>query len=138
MKQVHVLGHDYILEYRKSPKLNGVVVRGSCNVEKQKITICTTLTHDQHGEVFLHETFHAISDAMGLDLSEEAITALGCGSWAVFKNNPEILELLARLAVTQPQNLEAERKVSVSGSKSKAGSRGIAASQQRKTKRRIV
>jgi sulfur relay (sulfurtransferase) DsrC/TusE family protein len=129
MNTIRILGHDYLLEYTKNPKTSGVIVRGYCDYQRQKIILEKTLTDDQHGEVLLHEVFHAISQGMNQDLTEEHITALGRGFWATVKDNPALLELIKDLAVTHSQKID-ERKVCVSGKRPRESSKSLAASKR--------
>jgi len=47
-------------------------------------------------EVLTHEIFHAISDEMGLDMSEEQITGMAKGVLAVLMDNPNFAKFLLK------------------------------------------
>jgi hypothetical protein len=98
LERVRVLGLDYRLESKTRITSGGAAQRGLCNPHRQTISILEGITPDQHGEVLLHEVLHAIEDGMGFDCDEATVRGFGRGLWAVVKDNPGFLELLATLA----------------------------------------
>lgn len=103
LERLEVAGFTYRVMYKP------IEARGLCDPQAQTITLHPDLSSDQQGEILLHEIFHAVEDAAGLNLSEAVIRAFGRGFWAVLKQTSELLAILQTLAVTQPPALERAR-----------------------------
>lgn len=69
---------------------------GLCDTLNQKIWIEEGLKYDTQKETVLHETVHAISDEMGLDLSEAQVSGTAKGMLAVLIDNPSFAKFLLK------------------------------------------
>jgi hypothetical protein len=104
LETLRVVGYDYAVRYSDHKTR-----RGLSDPQSQIITIGSSLPLDQLGEVLLHETMHAIDDALNLELSEVQVKGLARGFWAVLKDNPTFAGTLEAL-VTVRQARAQKRK----------------------------
>ena len=69
---------------------------GLCDTLNQRIWIEEGLQYDTQRETILHETLHAISDEMGLGLSEEQVSGAAKGVLSVLIDNPSFAKFLLK------------------------------------------
>ena len=69
---------------------------GECDTAEQEISIRNNLKPDTEKDTMLHETIHAVSDAMGLDMTEEQVMGLASGLLAVLLDNPTFARYLIK------------------------------------------
>lgn len=61
---------------------------GECDLENQAITIKEGLKPEQEQSTLLHECIHAISDSLGLGLTEKQVQGLETGLYDLNTSNP--------------------------------------------------
>jgi hypothetical protein len=83
---VVVLGKTYKVQYLTGAPLSESDI-GEHDMQKQLISIRDGLHSQQEASAFLHECLHAISDALGVGLTEAQVLALETGLFALFKDN---------------------------------------------------
>ena len=99
LETLRVVGYDYAVRYSDHKTR-----RGLSDPQNQTITIGSSLPQDQLGEILLHETMHAVDDALNLELTEAQVKGLARGFWAVLKDNPTFAGTLETLVTgTQPR-----------------------------------
>lgn len=69
---------------------------GLCDTLGQLIWIEDGLEYDTQKETILHETLHAVSDEMGLNLTEEQVSGATKGVLAVLIDNPSFAKFLLK------------------------------------------
>jgi hypothetical protein len=69
---------------------------GECDLEKQAITIKDGLKTEQETSTLLHECIHAISDSLGLGLSEKQVQGLETGLFDLNRANPRFFSSLRK------------------------------------------
>jgi hypothetical protein len=69
---------------------------GLCDTMNQLIWIEEGLKYDTQKETLLHETLHAISDEMNLDLSEVQVSGAAKGILAMLIDNPSFAKFLLK------------------------------------------
>lgn len=69
---------------------------GECDLEKQSITVKDGLELEQEQSTLLHECIHAISDSLGLGLSEKQVMGLEAGLFDLNSSNPRIFSYLKK------------------------------------------
>ena len=69
---------------------------GECDTMNQKILVQEGLKFDTEREVILHETLHAISDEMNLDLTEHQVEGTAKGILSVLIDNPSFAKFLLK------------------------------------------
>jgi hypothetical protein len=69
---------------------------GLSDSEKQHITVKEGLKPDQSKSTLLHESLHAISDTLGLNLSEKQVQGLETALFAMNRDNPRFFSYLKR------------------------------------------
>ena len=87
-KTIKVVGKIYQIVYGEFQN------RGLCEAVKQKISIDHDLPPDEERDTILHEVFHAIEDAMGIDMADRNIRCLATGMYAVFRDNPDFFRYI--------------------------------------------
>ncbi len=68
--------------------------KGMCDSLNQEIFVEEGMKFDTQKETVLHETLHAISDEMGLELSEAQVDGGAKGILAVLMDNPSFAKFL--------------------------------------------
>ena len=69
---------------------------GESDSEKQHITIKEGLKVEQERSTLLHESIHAISDTLGLGLTEKQVQGLETGLFAAIRDNPRFVSYLRK------------------------------------------
>ena len=69
---------------------------GLCDLEAQAIHVKDGLKAEQEGSTVLHECIHAISDSLGLNLSEKQVQGLETGLYDLNRANPRFFPFLRR------------------------------------------
>ena len=77
LKKLKICGFDVVIEYKPLVVEKGDSCLGLCRSDENKIEIKTGITPQRENEVILHESIHAISDIMNLDLDENTVNTLG-------------------------------------------------------------
>jgi len=69
---------------------------GECDLENQSITIKDGLKPEQEKSTLLHEFIHAISDSLGLNLTERQVQGLETGLFDLNASNPRLFTYLKK------------------------------------------
>ena len=77
IKTLNICGFKFKVEYKESVVEDGNSCLGSCHSDDNKLLIKSGITCQRENEVVLHESLHAISDIMALDLTENHVNSLG-------------------------------------------------------------
>ena len=93
IKTLKIVGKKYKLIY--DAKMQDDC--GSCDDNKQEISIKKQMPSDLELDTIIHEITHAIDYQMNLDLTERQVHGVGAGLAAVLIDNPKFLEYLSRL-----------------------------------------
>ena len=83
---IKILGKKYDIVFKDDSVLNTGMV-GHYDGTKNRIDILRGMSKDQTNETILHESIHAISDALGLELEERDVTSLSTAIFAVLRDN---------------------------------------------------
>jgi hypothetical protein len=86
-KTVTIAGYVVKVIYKRGLVCDGVECWGVYDYNKNVIYLKTGMEKTRKEEVFLHECIHAISDILGLKLSEKAVNLLGVELLALLRNN---------------------------------------------------
>ena len=73
-----------------------VECNGECRSSEQRILIEEGLKPDTQKDTIFHETIHAISDEMGLNLTEAQVQGASVGILAVLMDNPSFARYLLK------------------------------------------
>jgi hypothetical protein len=87
-----LLGKVWTVTYEQMPKDD----LGECDLEKQHITVKDGLKPEQEQSTVLHEFIHAISDSLGLGLSEKQVQGLETGLYDLNASNPRLFPYLRK------------------------------------------
>ena len=82
-----LMGKVWTVSYGKLPNADEL---GECDLENQAITIKDGLKPEQEKSTVLHEFIHAISDSLGLGLSEKQVQGLETGLYDLNASNPRL------------------------------------------------
>ena len=75
---IDILGVTYeIVQVDASSLPDGY--RGLCDSSHAKITLSNDLPSSVRRQILLHEITHAISDSLGMELTEEQVSSIGTG-----------------------------------------------------------
>ena len=85
--KVKILGRTFQIKYVTEEPL-GKDENGECSVDTMTLFIRDGLVAQQERSVILHETLHAVSDLMGLKLTEKQIEGLETGLFQIAVDNP--------------------------------------------------
>ena len=86
---IRILGKPYSVSFMH---IQGAI--GECDDFAQTIKIDPKVPHELQKDTLLHEVIHAIDYAVKTKLSEDQVSALASGLYAVFNDNPNFLEWL--------------------------------------------
>ena len=90
-KQVKILGKPYTLTWQTPPRDNGEPdYWGRVYPDTAHIYIEPKMPPAQRLDTLLHETLHAISNQLSLDLDEKLVHRLAAGLTAVILDNPRL------------------------------------------------
>lgn len=82
--KLKILGKQWTVTYAPMTKEE----LGECDLESQNLTIKDGLKVEQETSTLLHECIHAISDSLGLGLSEKQVQGLETGLFDLNTANP--------------------------------------------------
>ena len=77
IKKVKICGFSFPITYKDVIIEGGDTCLGCCKSDSNIIEIRNKIVPQRENEVILHESIHAISDIMNLDLSENQVNTLG-------------------------------------------------------------
>jgi hypothetical protein len=69
---------------------------GECDLEHQSMTVKDGLKPEQEQSTLLHECIHAISDSLGLGLTEKQVQGLEAGLYDLNSSNPRFFAYLKK------------------------------------------
>jgi len=96
-ERLKIISKRFTIEYAKegegelNPELNG-----ECRSNEQRILVEDGLKPDTQKDIVFHEIIHAISDEMGIHLSEEQVQGCSVGILAVLMDNPSFARYLLK------------------------------------------
>jgi hypothetical protein len=90
-----ILGKKWSVDYVKDSPLEKDEL-GICDLEKQAIHVKDGLPGEQERSTLLHETIHAISDSLGLNLNEKQVQGLETGLFDMNTRNPRLFTYLRK------------------------------------------
>ena len=90
--KIKLLGKKWTITYKAMPEDD----LGECDLENQELTVKDKLKPEQEQSTVLHECIHAISDSLGLGLTEEHVQGLETGLYDLNKSNPRFFSYLRR------------------------------------------
>lgn len=70
---------------------------GECDIEQQTVTVKDELLLEQEQSTLLHELLHAISDSLGLCLTEKQVLGLESGLYDLDRSNPQLFSYLKKI-----------------------------------------
>lgn len=97
--QVYVGGLLYDVQEREDREFSDEYF-GRISFPDQIIWIAKGSTPGRKVETLLHEVIHAIDDAGKLDLDERQVSVLTRGLYAMFVENPDVLDAVLHVAMT--------------------------------------
>jgi hypothetical protein len=90
-----ILGKKWSVEYVTDKPLEKDEM-GLCDIEAQTIHVKDRLKAEQEGSTLLHECIHAISDSLGLSLTEKQVQGLETGLYDLNRSNPRFFSFLRK------------------------------------------
>lgn len=90
---LRILGKTWTIK-DDSKTLRKAQLYGLCDEASQQICVRTDIHPEQLADTLLHEAIHAISFTLGLKLKEETVRSLTASILALFRDNPELTEIL--------------------------------------------
>jgi hypothetical protein len=88
--RLRLFGKRWTVDYRA---LEGDDI-GECDIEGHAIAIKEGLKAEQERSTLLHECIHAISDSLGLGLTERQVQGLETGLYDLNNSNPRLFSYL--------------------------------------------
>jgi hypothetical protein len=88
-----LMGKVWTVAYGKLPNADEL---GECDLENQAITVKDGLKPEQEKSTVLHEFIHAISDSLGLGLTEKQVQGLETGLYDLNASNPRLFNYLRK------------------------------------------
>ena len=97
-ERIKIISKRFTINYvpEGHPGLEAEDNKGMCDSLKQTIWIEDGMKYDTEKETILHETLHAISDEMGLHLTEEQVDGGAKGILAVLMDNPSFAKFILK------------------------------------------
>jgi hypothetical protein len=92
--RLKILSRQWEVEYATGSAMLDKDEIGCSDSEKQHITIKEGLKGDQERSTLLHETIHAVSDTLGLGLTEKQVQGLETGLFAMNRDNARLFSYL--------------------------------------------
>ncbi len=90
---IHVLGQKFsVTEQPDVLHDDGTAVRGLCITNDQHILIDFNQHPEGRAETLLHESLHALEDALQLELGEDTIRRLSRGLFALLRDNSALVK----------------------------------------------
>lgn len=93
--KLKILGKKWSVDYVKDAPLSKDEM-GLCDLESQAIHVKDGLKTEQEGSTLLHECIHAISDSLGLGLTEKQVQGLETGLYDLNTSNPRFFPYLRK------------------------------------------
>lgn len=84
-EKIRLLGKKWTVTYGQLPAKDEL---GESDLENQAITIKDGMKLEQEQSTVLHECIHAISDTLGLGLTEKQVQGLEAGLYDLNSSNP--------------------------------------------------
>ena len=91
IKKLKICGFDFPITYKDMVMEQGDSCLGCCKSDNNSIEIKNKIVPQRENEVILHESLHAISDIMNLDLSENQVNTLGVILIDYIVKNPKFI-----------------------------------------------
>lgn len=91
-KKLKILGKRWAVKYGELEKDQ----LGESDLENQTLTIKGGLKIEQETSTLLHECIHAISDSLGLGLTEKQVQGLEAGLFDLNASNPRFFPYLRK------------------------------------------
>jgi hypothetical protein len=89
---IHVLGQSFtVTEQPEVLDSDGTPLRGLCVANDQVILIDRNQHPETRAETLLHESLHALEEALALELGEDAILRFSRGIFALLRDNPALV-----------------------------------------------
>jgi hypothetical protein len=88
IEQVRIMGKEYRVEEVPESGLTRTTI-GSCNERTLTISVMDSLVDKHKRETVLHEVLHALDVALATNLTEQQITALSSGLYALAQDDPD-------------------------------------------------
>jgi hypothetical protein len=97
-ERVKIISKRFTIHYVEEGHegLGGEDNKGMCDSLNQDIFVEEGMKFDTQKETILHETLHAISDEMGLNLTEEQVDGGAKGILAVLMDNPSFAKFILK------------------------------------------
>lgn len=92
MKKLKICGYDFKLVYKDNVLVDKDKCLGCCISDSSVIQLKKNMKKEKKQEVILHESIHAMSDIMGLGLSEKTVNTLGVVIINYIKNNKKFIK----------------------------------------------
>jgi hypothetical protein len=93
--KIKILGKKWSVDYVKNDPL-GKDEMGLCDLEAQSIHVKDGIKTEQEASTLLHECIHAISDSLGLGLTEKQVQGLETGLFDLNNANPRFFSYLRK------------------------------------------
>jgi len=93
--KLQILGKKWTVEYVSGLPLEKDEL-GQCDLEAQAIHVKDKLKQEQESSTLLHECIHAISDTLGLALTEKQVQGLEAGLFDLNARNARFFSYLRK------------------------------------------
>jgi hypothetical protein len=90
--RLRLLGKRWTVTYCAMPKDE----LGECDLERQAIKLKDGMKTEQEQSTLLHECIHAVSDSLGLGLTEKQVQGLETGLYDLNSSNPQFFSYLKK------------------------------------------
>jgi hypothetical protein len=97
--RVRLNGIDWSIEYLTSAELFTAAhmdLLGQCLSSQVKVQVRSDMPESRQQAILWHELVHAVHSDAGIDLSEDQVRALAAGTFAILRDNPELVAFLMR------------------------------------------
>ena len=91
LKKLKICGFDFKIIYKNLVVESGDSCLGCCKSDSNVIEIKNGIIPQREDEVILHESIHAMSDIMNLNLDENTVNTLGVVVIDFIKSNPKFI-----------------------------------------------
>ena len=92
--KLKLLGKKWAVSYKR--QLDAKDEIGECDLEHQAIALKDGMKLEQEQSTLLHECIHAISDSLGLGLTEKQVQGLETGLYDLNSSNPRFFSYLKK------------------------------------------
>jgi hypothetical protein len=93
-EKVKLLGKKWTVLYKAALDTKDDI--GECDLEHQTISLKDGMKAEQEQSTLLHECIHAISDSLGLGLTEKQVQGLETGLYDLNSSNPRFFSYLKK------------------------------------------